>query len=120
MLVVFVGTLWGFFIHANLRWHFGLLEWLVSSPAFHHWHHTNDGAAQVNKNYAPLFPWVDRIFATLYLPNSQRPARYGIDAAISPDLFGQLLRPFTIWRPAIPLPASSRSAGRVGGTEDAC
>src|SRR6185503_10290439 len=34
------GLLWGFFIHANVRWRLGPLEQLISSPAFHHWHHT--------------------------------------------------------------------------------
>ena len=42
LLVLLAGTLWGFFNHANLRWQFGWLGWLVSTPAFHHWHHTND------------------------------------------------------------------------------
>jgi hypothetical protein len=26
-LVALIGTVWGFFIHANLRWRFGPLEW---------------------------------------------------------------------------------------------
>ncbi len=40
VLVALIGMVWGFFIHANLRWRFGPLEWLISTPAFHHWHHT--------------------------------------------------------------------------------
>jgi hypothetical protein len=36
------------------------LEWLISTPAFHHWHHTNDGPPSLNKNYAALLPWADR------------------------------------------------------------
>ena len=43
VLYVLAGTLWSFFIHANVRWRLGWLEWLISTPAFHHWHHTNDG-----------------------------------------------------------------------------
>ncbi len=94
LLVIMVGTLWGFFVHANLRWRFGWLEWLVSTPAFHHWHHTHDGAEYANKNYAAMLPWVDKIFGTFYLPKQQWPARYGIDEVISPNLIGQLLKPF--------------------------
>jgi sterol desaturase/sphingolipid hydroxylase (fatty acid hydroxylase superfamily) len=103
LLLLVVGSTWGFFIHANLRWRFGLLEWLIATPAFHHWHHTNDGAAYVNKNYAPMFPWIDRIFGTLYLPKDKRPVHYGIPTPIPPDLSEQLLKPFMIWEPRIPL-----------------
>ena len=43
-LLMLLVTFWGFFIHANVRWRFGPLEWLVSTPAFHLWHHTLDRA----------------------------------------------------------------------------
>src|SRR5271166_2912175 len=35
-LVLIIGTIWTFFIHANIRCRLGPLEWVVSSPAFHH------------------------------------------------------------------------------------
>lgn len=98
MLVIVIGTFWGFFIHANVKWRFGPLEWLISTPAFHHWHHTNDGPEVINKNYAPMLPWVDWIFGTMYLPKDKQPARYGIDERISPVLMGQLVDPFLVWR----------------------
>ena len=98
VLVVLVGTVWGFFIHANVKWRFGPLEWLVATPAFHHWHHTNDAPQLYNKNYAALLPWVDQIFGTLHLPPDKQPERYGIDAPVSPVLFGQLMEPFLVWR----------------------
>jgi sterol desaturase/sphingolipid hydroxylase (fatty acid hydroxylase superfamily) len=92
LLVTVIGTMWGFFIHANVNWRFGFLEWLVSSPAFHHWHHTNDGPDRINKNYAAMLPWVDKLFGTFYLPK-QWPEKYGIDTPIAPSLAGQLLDP---------------------------
>jgi len=94
ILVTLGGTIWGFFIHANLRWRFGWLEWMVSTPAFHHWHHTKDGPEYVNKNYAAMMPWVDKCFGTFYLPKNRWPAKYGIDAPMAPGLAGQLLQPF--------------------------
>jgi sterol desaturase/sphingolipid hydroxylase (fatty acid hydroxylase superfamily) len=94
LLVTVAGTVWGFFIHANVSWRFGWLEWLVSSPAFHHWHHTNDGPERINKNYAAMLPWVDLFFGTFYLPK-QWPSKYGIDAPVAPTLAGQLLDPLT-------------------------
>lgn len=93
VLVTVAGTMWGFFIHANVSWRFGWLEWLISSPAFHHWHHTNDGPERINKNYAPMLPWLDKCFGTFYLPKQQWPEKYGIDAPIASSLAGQLLNP---------------------------
>ena len=82
VLVTLIGTVWGFFIHANLRWRFGPLEWLISTPAFHHWHHTRTGP--INRNYSSTLPWLDRIFGTHYLPRSEWPEAYGIKAKL-PD-----------------------------------
>ena len=33
LLVTMIGTIWGFFIHANVKWRFGPLEWFISTPA---------------------------------------------------------------------------------------
>ncbi len=91
--VVTIGTMyWAYFIHANINWRFGWLEWLISTPPFHHWHHTNDGPLVINKNYAATFPWVDKCFGTLYLPR-EWPSKYGTDTRIAPGLAGQLLDP---------------------------
>jgi len=91
LLIMLVATLWGFFIHANLRWRFGWLGLLISTPAFHHWHHTND--EHVNKNYASMLPCLDKLFGTWYMPKKLWPPKYGIDASMAPGLVGQLLQP---------------------------
>jgi sterol desaturase/sphingolipid hydroxylase (fatty acid hydroxylase superfamily) len=93
VLVAFVGTLWGFFVHANLRWRFGFFEWLVSTPAFHHWHHVK--TTPINKNYAALLPWVDGMFGTLYMPRHEWPSDYGTETQVAEGLQGQLLQPFS-------------------------
>ncbi len=113
ILIILIGTVWGFFIHSNVRWRFGPLEWLIATPAFHHWHHTNDGPAYINKNYAPLWPFIDRLFGTLYLPKGQQPTRYGIDQPMSPILFGQLVDPFLFWRRES-LPSEAAGEGLAG------
>lgn len=92
LLYALVGTVWSFFVHANMSWRFGLLEKIVATPAFHHWHHTNDGAEYINKNYAAIFPWMDKLFGTFYLPQ-RWPKKYGIEAPMAPSLVGQLLQP---------------------------
>ncbi len=94
VLFTLVGGLWGFFIHANVRWRFGKLEYLIATPAFHHWHHTNDAVSLRGKNYASMLPWLDKCFGSFYLPRAL-PLRYGIDEAMAPDLAGQLLHPFS-------------------------
>lgn len=101
VLVILLATVWGFFIHANVRWRFGPLEWLVSTPAFHHWHHTNDGPEVINKNYAPMLPWVDKVFGTMYLPKGKHPQKYGIDQPVAETLAEQLIEPFVVRRKAL-------------------
>ena len=58
----------------------GPLEWLIASPAFHHWHHT--ALAPLDRNYASVLPWMDRIFGTYFLPRNQWPTAYGIEATL--------------------------------------
>ena len=84
------GIVWGFFIHANLRWRLGPLEWLISTPAYHHWHHTKSGP--INRNYSATFPWLDRVFGTLYLPK-ELPSDYGIQSKVPDNLVDQLAFP---------------------------
>lgn len=91
-LVVFGGLL-AIFVHANVRWRFGWLEWLVPTPAFHHWHHANEGPAAASKNLAGTLPFTDWLFGTLHLPR-RMPTRYGIDEPIPQNYLGQLARPF--------------------------
>lgn len=103
VLIAFIGSLWGFFIHANINWRFGWLERVIATPAFHHWHHTNDGALVVNKNYSTMLPWVDLLFGTFHLPPNL-PATYGINEKTPASLAGQMLHPLR--------PASARRASR--------
>jgi len=91
-LVMLLMTIWGFFIHANIRWRLGPFEWLVATPAFHHWHHTR--TEQRDHNYASMLPWMDRLFGTHYLPRRQWPTAYGIEMELPGSLAGQLLYPF--------------------------
>jgi sterol desaturase/sphingolipid hydroxylase (fatty acid hydroxylase superfamily) len=76
VLVLIGGTIWSFFIHSNIRWRLGWLEHVVSSPRFHHWHHSR--IDHVNRNYASILPFYDRIFGTHYLPHAAWPPSYGI------------------------------------------
>ena len=90
-MLVLVLTMWGFLIHANVRWRLGPLEWLISTPAFHHWHHTL--AEPRDRNFASMLPCMDWIFGTYYLPRKQWPSAYGIAAKLPDSLAGQLIYP---------------------------
>ena len=66
VVIVLGATVWGFFIHANLRWRLGPRERVISSPAFHHRHHT--ALEPRDRNYASMLPWMDRLFGTHTCP----------------------------------------------------
>ncbi len=95
VLVALVGSFWGFFVHANLAWRFGWLEWAIATPAFHHWHHTNDGPATIDKNFASMLPWLDWVFGTFHLPKAAFPSAYGIDSPMPAGFWNQMLFPWT-------------------------
>ena len=111
LLVILTATFWGFFIHANLKWRLGPLEWLVATPAFHHWHHTYE--KPLNRNFSPLLPWVDRLFGTYHVPKAIWPARYGTEAPVPAGFGGHLLQPL------MPLTeqAGAAEAGRASAFE---
>jgi sterol desaturase/sphingolipid hydroxylase (fatty acid hydroxylase superfamily) len=81
------------FIHANVRWRFPYLRRLVSTPEYHHWHHSSDEEG-VDKNFASFLPLWDFLFGTLHLPDHW-PRKYGtVNFQPPEDYAGQLLYPF--------------------------
>lgn len=100
VLVLFIGSLWSFFIHANVRWRLGFFEEILSTPAFHHWHYTRRDHR--DHNYSAMLPVMDRVFGTFHLPR-EWPAEYGTDTPVPPTLAGQLIAPFAA--PATRTPA---------------
>ena len=96
------------FIHANVRFRFGLLRWVLATPQFHHWHHGAEPEA-VDKNFAVHLPLLDRLFGTCYLPGDRWPTSYGLadGATIPPGYVRQLVDPFVGVRPG-PGPGRAR------------
>ena len=88
----------------------GKLEWLITSPAFHHWHHT-PRAGMVNHNYATMLPWVDRIFGTHHLPQ-EWPEAYGITDRMPETLPEQLVYPL-LSQPHVPTAAQANSSETI-------
>jgi lathosterol oxidase len=81
------------FIHANIRFDFGWVKWLVATPQFHHWHHAAEREA-IDKNFAVHLPMLDWLFGTMYLPG-RWPKAYGIEGGsrVPDGFFKQLFWP---------------------------
>lgn len=90
LILIAVQTL---FVHANVRFRFGPLRWVFSTPEFHHWHHAAEPQA-INKNYAGQLPLLDLLFGTLYMPWRRMPENYGIAETIPSGYVGQIVHPF--------------------------
>jgi sterol desaturase/sphingolipid hydroxylase (fatty acid hydroxylase superfamily) len=90
---VVVITLQAIFIHANVRFDFGWLRWVIATPQYHHWHHAREPQAY-NSNYAGEFPVLDALFGTLYLPANRWPAQYGVDDTEPVGYLRQIAWPF--------------------------
>jgi sterol desaturase/sphingolipid hydroxylase (fatty acid hydroxylase superfamily) len=86
-------TAYTVFLHANLRWDFGPLRYLLASPRFHRWHHTSQ-AEGLDRNFAGLFPWLDVLFGTFWMPKEREPDRFGVAEEVPAGLLGQLAWPF--------------------------
>jgi sterol desaturase/sphingolipid hydroxylase (fatty acid hydroxylase superfamily) len=87
-------TFYALVLHANVNWSYGPLRRAIASPMFHRWHHTTE-AEGLDKNFAGLFPFIDIVFGTYYMPAGRRPERFGVIGAPLPSsLIGQLLYPF--------------------------
>jgi len=91
--VVLVGAQ-AVFVHANVGIDFGPLNYLLVTPQFHHWHHSDDRAA-ADTNFAVHLPVIDLMFGTFRLPKGEWPTNYGVIGPPIPDgLIGQALYPF--------------------------
>jgi len=80
-------------IHANVKINFGPLRWLITTPQFHHWHHSNVPEA-FNKNFAGELPLLDMLFGTYYLPKDRMPTSYGLSEQVPAGYLKQLVYPF--------------------------
>ena len=82
------------FIHCNLQFELAKLQKIVTTPKFHHWHHTSD-AGCVDRNFAISLPVLDLLFGTYYSPPGEWPKQYGCTGPkIRPNYFAHLIAPF--------------------------
>lgn len=82
-------------IHANTRINFGFLKYIFATPQYHHWHHCED-PKYYGKNFATIFPFIDRMFGTYYLPGDVWPEGTGVHEGSYPKGYlKQMVHPFT-------------------------
>ena len=82
------------FNHANVHLPWGPLKYLIVTPDFHHWHHSQDTEA-IDRNYAAHYAFLDYIFGTAVKSEKRFPERYGVVGDYMPDGFvPQQLFPF--------------------------
>ncbi len=85
------------FNHCNVNVRLGPLRYLIVTPNFHHWHHSQDKEA-LDTNYAAHFAFLDYIFGTAAKSDRMWPAEYGVLGDYVPKGFwAQLKFPFT-WK----------------------
>lgn len=85
------------FNHANVSVRLGPLRYVIVTPNFHHWHHSQDDEA-IDKNYAAHFAFLDYLFGTAVTADRKWPNQYGVVGDYVPNGFWkQFLFPFT-WK----------------------
>jgi sterol desaturase/sphingolipid hydroxylase (fatty acid hydroxylase superfamily) len=83
------------FNHANVSVRLGPLRYLVVTPNFHHWHHSQDDEA-IDRNYAAHFAFIDYLFGTAVKSDRKWPDQYGVVGDYVPDGFWKQVKfPFT-------------------------
>lgn len=79
---------YGYLIHADLPWTYGILGRIFVSPAMHRWHHAADKAA-FDTNYATVFSIFDQAFGTFRVPGPCN-VPLGVTDDMAPTLAGQI------------------------------
>jgi sterol desaturase/sphingolipid hydroxylase (fatty acid hydroxylase superfamily) len=86
------------FNHANVSVRLGPLRYVIVTPNFHHWHHSQDREA-LDRNYAAHFAFLDYLFGTAVRSDKVWPQAYGVLGDYVPNGFVRQLKfPFT-WKP---------------------
>lgn len=84
----------GFFQHSNIDIRLGWLNYIISGPELHRWHHSSNQQYS-QKNYGRNLSIYDLVFKSLYLPKNKKTKRIGCDHSKRPrDFITQIVRPF--------------------------
>lgn len=92
LVSVFIRHSYGYFIHADLPWSYGRLDYIFVSPVMHRWHHSIETEAY-ETNFATVFSIFDRMFGTYRVPGLPI-TQLGVKSAMGKSVWAQLLYPF--------------------------
>jgi sterol desaturase/sphingolipid hydroxylase (fatty acid hydroxylase superfamily) len=82
------------FIHCNLNWALEGIQKVMTTPKFHHWHHTADPGC-TDRNFSISLPLLDILFGTFYSPRGQWPVNYGLAGEkLRESYWNHLVSPF--------------------------
>jgi len=85
------------FNHANVGVRLGPLRYVIVTPNFHHWHHSQDTEA-LDRNYAAHFAFLDHLFGTAVQSDKPWPERYGVLGDYVPNGFWQHMKFPFVWK----------------------
>ena len=85
------------FNHANVSVRLGPLRYVIVTPNFHHWHHSQDQEA-LDRNYAAHFAFIDYLFGTAVKSTKLWPEHYGVLGDYVPDGFMKQLKFPFVWK----------------------
>jgi len=112
-MVVAFRSMWGAFIHSNVRLPLGPLGFLFGAPELHHWHHAR--VEQTRHNFANLAPYMDWLFGTYHRPVGEERWRLGLTEPFPRGYLGQLLSPLRAL--VLPVRDAQGAAPAAGGGE---
>ena len=99
--------LWGVFLHSNTAFTGKRIRQVIATPAYHHWHHSDD-PARYNTNYS-LFPWIDAMFGTKYITD-ERATTFGVPGYEPGGYVKQMIEPFRRKRKEVQFIERSKSS----------
>jgi sterol desaturase/sphingolipid hydroxylase (fatty acid hydroxylase superfamily) len=88
---------WQYFTHANIKFGFGPLWWLLTSPNYHRIHHSLE-RDHIDKNFVGWFPIWDIIFGTAVVPRRREYPPTGVANVSVQTLTHAYLLPLIGWR----------------------
>lgn len=85
----------GFLQHCNINLELGFLNYIISGPQLHRWHHSAR-PVEANSNYGNNIILWDLLFGTYYLPSQNKVGELGLHNRSYPESFSsQMLTPLT-------------------------
>lgn len=78
---------WVNFVHMDMNFSLGPLDYVIVTPRFHRWHHVPDRNG--NRNFSGFFSFIDLAFGTFYLPKDKVAEVFGVGTPNYPQSFSE-------------------------------